>query len=86
MMFHCKAGKSRYRKVCGESDPIRALCPGHGRVSVRRLSRVLCLNILCVLCEPGEAASLCDRHRRVFDPGYLASSTLSQPLEPSQGN
>lgn len=41
---------------------------------------------VCVLSKPGEAASLCYRHRRVFDPGYLASSILSQPLEPSQGN
>lgn len=65
---------------------MRSLSPGHGELSARRLTRAMCLNILRVLSEPGEAASLCDRQRRVFDPGYLASSTLSQPLEPSQGN
>lgn len=83
-MFRCNAGKGRHsNKVRGESSP----CMLPGRRSWRTFSFGASRSkILCVYSKPGEAVSLCDRQRRVFDPGYLASSTLSQPLEPSQGN
>lgn len=87
MMFHCNAGEARWRnKVFSESSPSVLPAQVMAEFQSGASIRALCLNILCVFSEPGEAASLCDRQRSVFDPGYLASSTLSQPLEPSQGN
>lgn len=61
-----------------------ATCSGRG--GTFSLAPASGLKILRVQSKAGEAVSLGDRQRRVFDPGYLASSTLSQPLEPSQGN
>lgn len=87
MIFHCNAGKDRYRnKVWGESSPY-VLSPQVMAKFQSGASRVPWVWTFCVCClSLVRFPSLRDRQRRVFDPGYLASSTLSQPLESSQGN
>lgn len=78
--FRCHAAKCRCsNKVEGGSSRVQVVANLQPRRQAPGLSP-------CVPAKPGEAVSLCDRQRRVFDPGYLASSTLPQPLEPSQGN
>lgn len=81
------------QELCGAEtrsvvrSPSCSLYRGHDTVWMARLPSGLRQTILSVYFPKlSEAALLCGRQRGAFDPRCLASSSLSQPLEPSLGN